>query len=55
MATKKEKPLKTAVSGKAAHGRHTAAMINALKGRKDIDGVTQVALLGLATAWDLIE
>ena len=55
MATKKEKPSKTAVSGKPAPGRHTAAMINALKGRKDIDGVTQVALLGLATAWDLIE
>ena len=55
MVTKKGKPLKTAVSGKPVPGRHTAAMINALKGRKDIDGVTQVALLGLATAWDLIE
>ena len=37
MATKKEKPSKTAVSGKPALGRHTAAMNNALKGRKDID------------------
>jgi hypothetical protein len=55
MVTKKGKPSKTVVSGKPALGRHTAAMINALKGRKDIDGVTQVALLGLATAWDLIE
>jgi len=55
MVTKKGKPLKTAVSGKAALGRHTTAMNNALKGRKVIDGVTQVALLGLATAWDLIE
>ena len=55
MATKKGKPSKTVVTGKPALGRHTAAMINALKGRKDIDGVTQVALLGLATAWDLIE
>ena len=55
MATKKGKPSKTVVSGKSVTGRHTAAMNNALKGRKDIDGVTQVALLGLATAWDVIE
>jgi hypothetical protein len=55
MVTKKGKPLKTVASGKPATGRHTAAMNNALKGRVDIDGVTQVALLGLATAWDAIE
>ena len=55
MVTKKGKPLKTVASGKPAIGRHTAAMNNALKGRVDIDGVTQVALLGLATAWDVIE
>ena len=55
MATKKGKPSKTVVSGKPVTGRHTSAMNNALKGRKDIDGVTQVALLGLATAWDVIE
>jgi hypothetical protein len=55
MVVKKAKPLKTAEKGKPVPGRHTAAMNNALKGRKDIDGVTQVALLGLATAWDLIE
>ena len=55
MVTKKGKPLKTVVSGKPVTGRHTSAMNNALKERKDIDGVTQVALLGLATAWDVIE
>ncbi len=55
MVTKKGKPLKTVANGKTAIGRHTAAMNNALKGRVDIDGVTQVALLGLATAWDAIE
>jgi hypothetical protein len=55
MVTKKEKPSKTAVSGRPPIGRHTAAMTAALKGRKDIDGVTQTALRGLATAWDLIE
>lgn len=55
MVIKKEKPSKTAVSGKPKDGRHTAAMTVALKGRKDIDGVTQVALYGLATAWDHIE
>lgn len=55
MATKKGKPSKTVVSGKADLGRHTAAMIDALKGRKDIDWVKQEMLLGLSRAWDLIE
>ena len=55
MATKKGKPSKTVVSGKTNLGRHTAAMIDALKGRKDIDWVKQEMLLGLSRAWDLIE
>ncbi len=56
MATKKEKPLKTVASGKSKlHGVHTAAMISALKGRKDIDWVKQEMLLGLSRAWDYIE
>ena len=56
MATKKGKPSKTVVSGKSPlHGVHTAAMINALKGRKDIDWVKQEMLLGLSRAWDYIE
>ncbi len=56
MATKKEKPSKTVASGKSKlHGVHTAAMINALKGRKDIDWVKQEMLLGLSRAWDYIE
>ena len=56
MATKKGKPSKTVVSGKSTpHGVHTAAMINALKGRKDIDWVKQEMLLGLSRAWDYIE
>jgi hypothetical protein len=55
MATKKGKPSKTVVSGKSDLGRHTAAMIDALKDRKDIDWVKQEMLLGLSRAWDLIE
>ena len=56
MATKKGKPSKTVVSGKSTlYGVHTAAMISALKGRKDIDWVKQEMLLGLSRAWDYIE
>lgn len=56
MATKKGKPSKTVVSGKSPlYGVHTAAMISALKGRKDIDWVKQEMLLGLSRAWDYIE
>ena len=55
MATKKEKPSKTAKSGKSAYGKHTTVMLAALKGRSDIDGVRQQALIGLSQAWDLIE
>ena len=55
MATKKGKPSKTVVSGKSDLGKHTAAMIDALKDRKDIDWVKQEMLLGLSRAWDLIE
>lgn len=55
MATKKEKPSRTAKSGKSPHGKHTTVMLAALKGRSDIDGVRQQALIGLSQAWDLIE
>lgn len=55
MATKKEKPLKTVKSGRPKYGRHTAAMIAALKDRKDIDEVKKQMLLGLSSAWDQIE
>ncbi len=55
MATKKGKPSKTVVNGKPPMGVHTAAMFDALKGRKDIDWVKQEMLLGLSRAWDYIE
>lgn len=55
MATKKGQRSKTAVSGKKEQGKHTAAMVDALKGRKDIDWVKKEMLLGLSRAWDLIE
>jgi len=56
MATKNAKPSKTVKPGKAVSlGRHTDAMVDALKNRDDIDWVKKEMLLGLSRAWDLIE
>jgi hypothetical protein len=56
MATKNGKPSKTAKPGKAvSFGKHTDAMVAALKNRDDIDWVKKEMLLGLSRAWDIIE
>ena len=56
MATKNAKPSKTVKPGKAVSlGKHTDAMVDALKKRDDIDWVKKEMLLGLSRAWDLIE
>jgi hypothetical protein len=55
LATKNEKPSDAVKTGRKRSGRHTRAMRRMLKGRYDIDAVTRSTLLGLVTAWDLIE
>lgn len=55
MATKNEKPSGAVAPGRRKSGRHTRSMRKMLKGRTDIDAVTRSTLLGLVSAWDLIE
>lgn len=55
METKNVKPSDTAGAGRKRSGRHTRAMKRMLRGRTDIDAVTRSTLLGLVSAWDLIE
>jgi len=55
LATKNGKPSDAVKTGRKRSGRHTRAMRRMLKGRTDIDAVTRSTLLGLVSAWDLIE
>lgn len=55
METKNGKPSDAVKTGRKRSGRHTRAMRRMLKGRYDIDAVTRSTLLGLVTAWDVIE
>lgn len=55
MEIENARPSDAAGAGRKRSGRHTRAMKRMLKGRTDIDAVTRSTLLGLVSAWDLIE